>query len=180
MKKRLFTVIFAMMLICSLVMPAYAISVSSEWEWTSKCRPLILLPFLTIMMIAIESAAIKLFTNAGEIKSIIKVVTIMNLIIMTASTMLMFIACGVHIKTLIRDLDDDPIYFISNVFMFVLKIFFEIPIVYSNLNDDTTNKQRKLALTVISVNILSFVLARSIEKTLCYGHWITEVYNDIL
>lgn len=180
MKKRLFTVIFAMMLICSLVMPAYAISVSSEWEWTSKCRPLILLPFLTIMMIAIESAAIKLFTNAGEIKSIIKVVTIMNLIIMTASTMLMFIACGVHIKTLILDLDDDPIYFISNVFMFVLKIFFEIPIVYSNLNDDTTNKQRKLALTVISVNILSFVLARSIEKTLCYGHWITEVYNDIL
>lgn len=169
-KKHQATIIFATLLVFCTIIPAYA---NSSWHWVTK-TPLTVLPWAVGITLLTE---ITVICKINKITKPIKAATIIIL-----ANLASFLAPYAFIGTspiLFEDLNffelinnhvnKFPFYIVGVAFL-ILTLVIEIPVVYSFLKNNVSNKKR-LLVSIISVNIATTLAVAIIERVFCKGSW---------
>lgn len=143
---------------------------NSSWHWVTT-SPLTILPVAIIVTLLIEILGIKIFNTEFEIKKIVLVVTIANLVSFLAPYIeraYRFIPTtgGFSITSAF---DKGPYYMILIGYL-ILTLIIEIPIVFILLKKESINRIR-LILIIVIVNIITTGLVAVLERIACKGVW---------
>lgn len=154
-------------------------SANSSWYWISSRRPLDLLPIVIVVTLLIEIFAVNCKAEVKEIKRVVLVVSIANLV----SFLIPYIWLGIdpyNVYSLLTkeeglfyainySVEHGPVFTVS-VFFLILTLLVETPIVYLYFKNRVENK-KKLISTIIVANIITTGLTFVIERIFCHGEW---------
>ena len=176
MKNKKIIICFSTMLTLFWLFPITAYA-NSSWMWISETRPYDLLPFVIAGTLLIEILAVRFVAGINNLKKIIPVTVISNLVSFAAPYLLLFITVQSENSTISDgipytvgyELETLPIYTVGLAFLF-MTLACELPITYNVLKKETEHRKR-LALVIIGSNLLTTVLTAVVERVLCYGNW---------
>jgi len=144
-------------------------SANSSWHWVTT-SPMTIFPFVVLLTLFLETLAIKKFGGVSNVKKVLIIVSIANLLSFLAPYIeraYRFIpTSGFSISAAFNK---GPYYIVLAGYLW-LTIIIELPVTYFLLYKDT-QKKRKLAVTIVSANILTTLLVAVIERLLCIGSW---------
>lgn len=161
------TVVSLLVMVMFSILFAFPVSANSSWVWISETSPTDILPFAVAVTLIIECVAIRFI---AEVKSMVRV-----LVAVILANLLSFAAPYFHTwlsgsgLTIAEIVEKVPFYTVGFIFLFMTLVC-ELPIVYNLLKKQTDNR-KKLAITIVVVNIVTTVLTAVAERTLCYGKW---------
>lgn len=162
------TGLVSVFLCASCIVPVYA---NSSWFWISKTRPYDVLPYVIIMTLLIETAAVVL---AGKVRRIGKVfcfVALANLLSFLAPYLFNWMTFSdEHIyPTYVYYLERIPVFTVGIGYL-LITLAVELPLVFVKLKKDT-DKPKRLLWTIIIANVITTILTCIVEHHFCYGHW---------
>lgn len=158
--------------VTTIMMMAFSVTVSanSSWVWISETRPYDILPFVIVGTLLIETLAVNILSKIDNWYKTFFAVLVGNIISFIAP----YIGYSNSLYgqmgyTLSQIIDRGPYYSIGTAFL-ILTVAIELPVVYFMLKKSSESK-KKLAVTIVFVNIVTTALVAVVERTLCYGHW---------
>ena len=164
--KRRMTALVALM-ICLLPMTA---SANSSWIWLSEARPYDVLPFVAVITIAIETAALWYVLGKKHLVKIAVFVVIANLLSFAAPYLWMYYEMHVEaLKSFSWLMESGHYYTVGGVYLF-MTLMVETPVVFFTLRKNAGNKWRFL-LTSVGANLITTLITAAAERIFCYGHW---------
>lgn len=164
MKQR--TAVFcAAILICMLPMTA---SANSSWIWISETRPYDVLPFVAVITIAIEAAAIWFVLGKKHLVKIAVVVAIANLLSFAAPYLIDYLD-EMRFCSMKELMDKFPSYTVRAAYLWVT-LLVELPLVFMMLHKHANNKRRFLLFSV-GANVATTIITAAAERIFCYGQW---------
>ena len=158
--------------VTTIIMMAFFITASanSSWVWISETRPYDILPFVIVGTLLIETLAVNILSKIDNWYKTFFAVLVGNIISFIAPYIGYSNSLYSQIGyTLSQIIDRGPYYTVGVAFL-ILTIVIELPIVYFMLKKSVESK-KKLAVTIVLVNIVTTALVALIERLLCYGHW---------
>lgn len=165
MKRRMTALVVLM--ICLLPMTA---SANSSWIWLSEARPYDVLPFVAVITIAIETAALWYVLEKRHLVKISVVVVIVNLMSFAAPYLFLYdetIRMPLKPYTALMEYG---YYFTVGVVFLLMTLLVELPLVFFILRKHADQKWRFL-LTVVGMNVVTTLITAAAERIFCYGHW---------
>lgn len=163
--KRRTTVFCAAILICMLPMTA---SANSSWIWISETRPYDVMPFVAVITIAIETAAIWFVLGKKHLVKIALVVAIANLLSFAAPYLIDYLG-EMRIWSMKELMDKFPSYTVRAAYLWVT-LLVELPLVFMMLHKHASNKRRFLLFSV-GANVATTIITAAAERIFCYGQW---------
>lgn len=155
------------LMICLLPMTA---SANSSWIWLSEARPYDVLPFVAVITIAIETAALWLGMGKKHLLKIAVVVVVANLLSFAAPYVWIYIEMHVEaIKSFSWLMKSGYYYTIGSVYLF-MTLMIEVPVVFLSMRKQAGNKWQ-LLLIAIGANTLTTLITAAAERIFCYGQW---------
>lgn len=177
MKKKNRILFSLFMAVCFIMMFSITASANSSWIWVSETRPLDLLPIVIVVTLAIEIYAVNRFAGVKNLKKVIPVVTLANLVsfivpyvwgAMSPDNAYAFLVFEEGIFYAIDHLVEHwPFYTVSFFFM-ILTLILEVPIVYLFFKKKEENKKR-LFYVIVVANTLTTVITFAVERIFCFG-----------
>lgn len=154
-------------------------SANSSWHWISSKRSLDLLPIVIIVTLIIEIVSINYLAKVKDLKRVIPVVSLANLV----SFLVPYIWLGIapdnvysyftSEKGIFYAIDytvnSSPTYTVSLIYL-LITLLVETPIVYLFLRKKASNKKFLIAV-IISANVLTTVITFAVERIFCHGQW---------
>lgn len=166
MKRRLIA-LCAVLLMC--LLPVIA-SANSSWIWISEARPYDVLPFVALITIAIETAAIWYVLGKQHLLKISVVVMIANLLSFAAPYWLIYAEnLRVPLKPFPELMERGHYYTVGVIFL-LMTLLGELPVVFLALRKHAKKKGR-FFLRVVGANVLTTLITAAAERIFCYGHW---------
>ena len=166
MKRRLIT-LCAVILMCLLPVTA---SANSSWIWLSEARPYDVLPFVAVITIVIETAAIWYVLGKQHLLKITIVVVIANLLSFAAPYWLIYAEnLRVPLKPFPKLMERGHYYTVGAIFL-LMTLLVELPVVFFALRKHTGKKGR-FFLSVVGANVVTTLITAAAERIFCYGHW---------
>ncbi len=168
--------VFTALMILSVPITVYA---NSSWRWISETRPLDMLPIVVVITLVIEIISIDFIPKVRNIKLVIPVVFIANIL----SFLVPYAWEGIDDKNVYSAVNSGfdlftavdytssrcPVYTVSAVYLFITLIV-ETPAVYLLLRNSV--KSRRLLLgVIIGANTVTTLITILIENVFCYGQW---------
>lgn len=155
------------MLLCLLPLTA---SANSSWWWISETRPYDVLPFVALITIAIETAALWWTLGKQHLTKIAVVVVIANLLSFAAPYLdIYFGIFEVHLYPFWQTLERFPSYTVRGVYL-TATLIIELPVVFFSLRKHAERKG-SLLLTAACANLVTTLLTAAAERLFCYGQW---------
>lgn len=160
-------------ILCTLitvVMMSNQVHANSSWHWVTT-SPMTLLPLAVILTLTIEIMGIKIVIRQLDLKKIIKVVVIANLL----SFLLPYVERAYRFSpttggfSFFTASNKGP-YFMIMMGYLIITLLVEMPIVYLYLRKENIVKVR-LILTILFTNVFTTLLVASIERIACRGVW---------
>ena len=151
--------------------PAATAWANSSWRWAAETRPYDVLPYVVVLTLAIETAALVLLAKIPRIGKLFCVVALANLLSFLApyaAEYLIFRSDGIY-PSFAYYAEHMPVYTVGIVYA-IVTLAVELPIVYAALKRDTDNKPR-LAWVIIGANLVTTALSFLIEHMFCPGRW---------
>lgn len=150
---------------------AYA---NSSWVWVSY-SPFKLLPLAIVITLILEWIAVFFIGKVKDLKRIIFVVTIANLVsfitpIVYRAITLAPVLGGSFFERLATSFEKGPYYLIMLGYL-LLTLLLEVPVVYIFLQRQAANG-RRLLFTIVAVNVVTTFLVFLIERIFTYGYFI--------
>ncbi|MBE5809519.1 MAG: hypothetical protein E7318_01145 [Clostridiales bacterium] len=164
MKRRMTAL--AVLMICLLPITA---SANSSWRWLSETRPYDVLPFVAVITIAIETAAMWYVLGKQHLVRIAVAVVIANLLSFAAPYLWMNFEMHVEALKSFSWLMENGHYYTVGCVYLCMTLMIEVPVVFLTLRKHTGNKWRFL-LTVVGSNALTTLITAAAERIFCYGH----------
>ena len=164
---RRMTALAVLMMICLLPITA---SANSSWIWLSEARPYDVLPFVAVITIAIETAALWYVLGKKHLVKIAVVVVIANLLSFAAPYLFWY---DENIRMPLKpfpELMEYGHYFTVGTIFLIMTLVLEIPVVFLTLRKYAKGKWRFL-LTVAGVNVVTTIITAAAERIFCYGQW---------
>ena len=167
MKHKILGIIVVTIFFISLPTIVYA---NSSWQWLT-ISPLKVLPWAILLTLSIETIVIVKFGRVSNVKKVLGVICLANLISFLAPYLLRAYS---HIPTsggyaLLSAFEKGPYYIVLSGYL-LLTIVVELPIVYRFLKGITINRNH-LIISILSANIVTTLLVAIIERILCVGQW---------
>ena len=135
--KRRMTALAVLMMICLLPITA---SANSSWRWLSEARPYDVLPFVAVITIAIETAALWYVLGKKHLVKIAVVVVIANLLSFAAPYLWMYYEMHVEtLKSFSWLMESGHYYTVGGVYLF-MTLMVETPVVFFTLRKNAGNK----------------------------------------
>ena len=155
------------LMICLLPMTA---SANSSWIWLSEARPYDVLPFVAVITIAIETAALWYVLEKRHLVKIAVVVVSANLLSFATPYLWMYYEMHVEaLKSFSWLMESGHYYTVGGVYLFMTLII-ETPVVFFTLRKNAGNKWRFLLISV-GANLITTLITAAAERIFCYGHW---------
>ena len=155
------------MLLCLLPLTA---SANSSWRWISETRPYDVLPFVALITIVIETAALWWILGKQKLKKIVVVVVIANLLSFAAPYWFMYDETLRMPLKPFPELMESGHYFTVGTIFLLMTLLVELPVVFLTLRKHTEKKGRFL-LTAVSANVVTTFITAAAERIFCYGQW---------
>ena len=164
--QRRMTALAVLMMICMLPITA---SANSSWRWLSEVRPYDVLPFVAVITITMETAALWFVLEKKHLVRIAVIVVIANLLSFAAPYLWMNFEMHVEeLKSFSWLMENGYYYTVSGVFLF-MTLMIETPLVFLTLRKNAGNKWRFL-LTAVGANVITTLITAAAERICCYGH----------
>ncbi len=150
---------------------SFSASANSSWVWISETRPYDILPFVIVGTLLVETIAVNIICKIDNWYKTFFAVFVGNIISFAVpyigySNTTPYADAG---YTLSQIINHGPYYTVGTAFL-LLTLLIELPVVYFLLKKDCDNK-KKLALCIVTANVVTTVLVAIVERTLCQGHW---------
>ena len=155
------------LLLCMLPVTAFA---NSSWVWLSETRPYDVLPFVALLTIAMETAAIWLALERQHLAKIAVVVVIANLLSFATPYLLMYWEMKIEDLKSFTWLMTRGHYFTVGTAFLLMTLLVEVPVVFLTLRKHAVKKGRFL-LTAIGANVVTTLITAAAERIFCYGQW---------
>ena len=153
------------LLLCLLPLTA---SANSSWHWISDARPYDVLPFVAIITIAIETAALWWTLGKQQLTKIAIVVVIANLMSFAAPYLFDYLD-EMRFWSMRELMEKFPSYTMRSAY-FWMTLLVELPVVFLTLRKHAEKKWRFL-LTILAANTVTTLLTAAAERLFCYGQW---------
>ena len=164
---RRMTALAVLMMICLLPITA---SANSSWIWLSEARPYDVLPFVAVITIAIETAALWYVLGKKHLVKIAVVVVIANLLSFAAPYLFWYDeSIRMPLKPFPELMEYGHYFTVGTIFL-IMTLVLEIPVVFLTLRKYAKGKWRFL-LTVAGVNVVTTIITAAAERIFCYGQW---------
>ena len=164
---RRMTALAVLMMICLLPITA---SANSSWIWLSEARPYDVLPFVAVITIAIETAALWYVLGKKHLVKIAVVVVIANLLSFAAPYLFWYDeSIRMPLKPFPELIEYGHYFTVGTIFL-IMTLVLEIPVVFLTLRKYAKGKWRFL-LTVAGVNVVTTIITAAAERIFCYGQW---------
>ena len=164
---RRMTALAVLMMICLLPITA---SANSSWIWLSEARPYDVLPFVALITIAIETAALWYVLGKKHLVKIAVVVVIANLLSFAAPYLFWYDeSIRMPLKPFPELIEYGHYFTVGTIFL-IMTLVLEIPVVFLTLRKYAKGKWRFL-LTVAGVNVVTTIITAAAERIFCYGQW---------
>lgn len=164
-------IVTAFLTLITFVLMAIPVSANSSWHWISKTRPLDVLPIIIAVTLLIEILSILKISKINKSSTVVFIVVLGNCLSFAAPFLFELIGRIIEPMSVIysfsETLEHTPFYIIGISYL-IMTLIIEIPIEYNFLKKKTNNK-KKLALTILIVNVITTVLAVITERTICQG-----------
>lgn len=160
--------IAAMVLICMLV-PLTA-SANSSWRWLSETRPYDVLPFVAVITIVIETAALWVVLEKKQLVKIAVVVMIANLLSFAAPYLFLYDETIRMPLKPFPELMEYGYYFTVGAIYLIMTLIVELPVVFLTLRKHAKGKWQFL-LIVAGANVVTTIITAAAERIFCYGQW---------
>lgn len=145
-------------------------SANSSWRWISETRPYDVLPFVALITIAIETAALWWTLGKRYLTKIAVVVVIANLLSFAAPYLdIYFGIFEVRLYPFWQTLERFPSYTVRGVYL-TATLIIELPVVFVSLRKHAERKG-SLLLTAACANLVTTLLTAAAERLFCYGQW---------
>ena len=164
---RRMTALAVLMIICLLPITA---SANSSWIWLSEARPYDVLPFVAVITIAVETAALWYVLGKTHLVKIAVVVVIANLLSFVAPYLFLYDETIRMPLKPFPELMEYGHYFTVGAIFLIMTLVVEIPVVFLTLRKYAKGKWRFL-LTVAGANVVTTIITAAAERIFCYGHW---------
>lgn len=165
--KRIFTGLFAALLI-AVILPMSAFA-NSSWVWISETRPYDVLPWVILITLAIETAALNYIPKIHKLPKVLGFVTLANLCSFGAPYLLNFLAYTIDGFGFEKYLEHWPSYAVGAIYLGAT-ILIEGPILYYAFKKDSKSS-KNLITTIVVMNVVTTVIVAVIERIFCPGHW---------
>lgn len=160
----------SVMLCLVFVLVPLTASANSSWRWLSEARPYDVLPFVAVITIAIETAALWLVLGKKHLVKSAVVLVIANLLSFVAPYVWIYIEMHVEaLKTFSWLMESGHYYTVGGVYLF-MTLMIEVPVVFLTLRKHTDNKWRFM-LTAVGANVITTLITAAAERIFCYGQW---------
>ena len=160
MKKSVLTVSILGMIVLLFPCTVYA---NSSWNWLTDTTPLLVLPFAIVFTLVVEIFSI---VRYGKVKKYLKVA----IVVLVANLISFLIPYLFEISGLpdpsIFEAIKAGLYYIVTFGYIIITLFFELPIVFFSLWNNTTHSGRLLLAIVVS-NVITTVLVAICERLFC-------------
>ena len=153
-----------------LVLVPLTASANSSWIWLSEARPYDVLPFVAVITIAIETAALWYVLGRKHLVKIAVVVVIANLLSFTAPYLIWYDETIRMPLKPFPELMEYGHYFTVGTIFLIMTLVLEIPVVFLTLRKYAKGKWRFL-LTVAGANVVTTIITAAAERIFCYGQW---------
>lgn len=153
------------LLLCFLPLTA---SANSSWRWISETRPYDVLPFVALITIAIETAALWWTLGKQHLTKIVVVVVLANLLSFAAPYFFEY-TNPQRIYPMTQVLDKFPSYTVRAMYL-VITVIVELPVVFFSLRKHAPKKSA-LLFTILAANTVTTLLTAAAERLFCYGQW---------
>ena len=164
---RRMTALAVLMMICLLPITA---SANSSWIWLSEARPYDVLPFVAVITIAIETAALWYVLGKKHLVKIAVVVVIANLLSFAAPYLFWYDeSIRMPLKPFPELMEYGHYFTVGTIFL-IMTLVLEMPVVFLTLRKYAKGKWRFL-LTVAGVNVVTTIITAAAERIFCYGQW---------
>ena len=164
---RRMTALAVLMIICLLPITA---SANSSWIWLSEARPYDVLPFVAVITIAIETAALWYVLGKKHLVKIAVVVVIANLLSFAAPYLFWYDeSIRMPLKPFPELMEYGHYFTVGTIFL-IMTLVLEIPVVFLTLRKYAKGKWRFL-LTVAGANVVTTIITAAAERIFCYGQW---------
>lgn len=161
--------ILTFMLVCPM-----SVFANSSWYWISETRPHDLLPFVIIVTLIIEIAAICIINKTKEVVKVSFFVLLGNLLSFASPYLFVIIVPTIPGGyDLYKTIENTPFYIVGFWYLFNTLII-ETPIVYATVKryvKDISLKSAKLIFTILGANVVTTIFTAIVERTICYGSW---------
>ena len=165
MKRRMTALVVLM--ICMLPITA---SANSSWIWLSEARPYDVLPFVAVITIAIETAALWLGMGKKHLLKIAVVVVVANLISFAAPYLFLYDETIRMPLKPFPELMEYGHYFTVGAIYLIMTLIVELPVVFLTLRKHAKGKWLFL-LNVAGANVVTTIITAAAERIFCYGQW---------
>ena len=157
---RRMTALAVLMVICLLPITA---SANSSWIWLSEARPYDVLPFVAVITIAIETAALWYVLGKKHLVKIAVVVVIANLLSFAAPYLFWYDeSIRMPLKPFPELMEYGHYFTVGTIFL-IMTLVLEIPVVFLTLRKYAKGKWRFL-LTVAGVNVVTTIITAAAER----------------
>ena len=164
---RRMTALAVLMMICLLPITA---SANCSWIWLSEARPYDVLPFVALITIAIETAALWYVLGKKHLVKIAVVVVIANLLSFAAPYLFWYDeSIRMPLKPFPELIEYGHYFTVGTIFL-IMTLVLEIPVVFLTLRKYAKGKWRFL-LTVAGANVVTTIITAAAERIFCYGQW---------
>lgn len=160
--------VVAILLVCMLV-PLTA-SANSSWRWLSETRPYDVLPFVAVITIAIETAALWYVLEKKHLVKIAVVVVIANLLSFAAPYLFLYDETLRMPLKPFPELMEHGHYFTVGAVFLLMTLLVELPVVFFTLRKHAGKKWR-LLMTILAANTVTTLITAAAERIFCYGRW---------
>ena len=169
-EKSAVTAVLVLLLLPLFAVPAWA---NSSWVWISETRPVDVLPWVILITLAIETAAISYALGGKQTGKVFLVVCGANLLsfllpylMMAATNMPM---TGSFTQSLSKHANHWPSWIVGFGYL-ALTLLAEFPLEYY-VFEKKAEKPRRLLYAVIGANVLTTGITFAAERLLCQGRW---------
>ena len=151
------------------LLPATA-SANSSWMWLSEARPYDVLPFVAVLTIAIEAAAIWYVLGKQHLLKTAIVVVIANLLSFAAPYWFIYDeTLHMPLKPFPELMEYGHYYTVGAIFL-LMTLLVELPVVFFTLRKHAGRKGR-FFLSVVGANVATTLITAAAEHIFCYGQW---------
>lgn len=169
-EKNAVTAALALLLLPAFTATAWA---NSSWHWISETRPVDVLPWVILVTLAIETAAVCMVLRWKQTGKVFLVVCLANLVSFLLpylfETLSSMQVTGSFADAFYKSANHWPSWIVGGWYLF-LTLAAEVPLVYILLRE-RTEKPRPLLYTVIGANVLTTAITFVTERLLCQGRW---------
>lgn len=170
---RVLTVCVACLLFC--LFPSAAAWANSSWVWAAKTRPYDVLPYVIVLTLGIETAALVWLAKIPRIAKVFCLVALANLLSFLAPYAIAWLRYRMDppniriYPSFLEELEHGPVYTVGLVYALVTLVV-ELPLLYARLKKDAGDRKR-LLWVLVGANLLTTALTYGIEILFCPGSW---------